>query len=78
MSEVTMLSPEHDETCTISKLLKMYNFFTNAKNIFTACLNESNESINTYKTLGKVSKSVVLFLHICSFLSLSKQTDYCL
>ena len=42
------LGPEHGKMAII-QLLKMHNFFTNAKNVFTACLNESNEPINTYK-----------------------------
>ena len=40
----------------------MHNFFTNAKNVFKACLNESNESINTYKSWGKSLQKFNVFL----------------
>ena len=56
----------------------MHNFFTNAKNVFKACLNESNESINTYKSEGKdPQKLEILFLHF-DFFSFPLVTDYCI
>ena len=67
MSEVTMLSPEHDETCTISKLLNMYNFFTNAKNVFTACLNELNKAKIYLQNVWEESpKGFLLGFHFAS------------